>query len=83
MQGQIKMDQIMECKHAADWDGMNVKDFLKKYLWTQGGFGVVKSTIKEFFICYLISFILVVRSMTLSKAILITMLSKNLTESKQ
>lgn len=40
MQGQIKMDQIMECKHAADWDGMNVKDFLKKYLWTQGGFGV-------------------------------------------
>ncbi|XP_071802453.1 amine oxidase [flavin-containing]-like [Asterias amurensis] len=37
MQGQIKMDQIMECKHAADWDGMNVKDFLKKYLWTQVG----------------------------------------------
>ncbi len=37
MQSQIKIDKITECKHAADWDGTSVKDFLKKYLWTQVG----------------------------------------------
>ncbi|XP_038046114.1 amine oxidase [flavin-containing] A-like [Patiria miniata] len=48
MQGQINMERVKDCKHAEEWDGMTVEDFLKKYLWTNIGKITIETMTRSF-----------------------------------